>query len=144
MEKYVWNVFEKIWRLWGRIWANLRFWLDEFLETLLIKMIAQHSRTWVIIRKFGQTIWNKIEVLLGTSWWTTWKLGEPNGNMLKIREPPLPPPQEKNWAFHECMLNLLIGCMKLFFGWNQIVLLVRFHTFLGIRKSSMETLNISK
>jgi hypothetical protein len=28
-------------------------------------------------------LWDKIEVLLGTLWATTWELGEPQGNMLR-------------------------------------------------------------
>jgi hypothetical protein len=44
------------------------------------------------------------------------KLGEFEKNMLKTRKSPSPFTQEKNWALHECMPSLLIGCMKLFFG----------------------------
>jgi len=31
---------------------------------------------------FGQTIWDKAEVLFGKSWGTTLELGEPHGNMM--------------------------------------------------------------
>jgi len=33
----------------------------------------------------------------------------------KIHYPPLPPLPDKKWTPHECMLSLLIGCMKLLF-----------------------------
>jgi hypothetical protein len=33
---------------------------------------------------FGQTLQNKSEVLLGTSWGTNWELGEPFENMMKL------------------------------------------------------------
>jgi len=65
--------------------------------------------------ELGQTIWDKTEVLLGTSW----KLEEPHGNTLgtkggemKASHPTLLSPKEKNRPPHECMLSLLIGCMK--------------------------------
>jgi hypothetical protein len=32
---------------------------------------------------FGQTIWDKAEVLLGKSWGTTSELGEPHGNRMR-------------------------------------------------------------
>jgi hypothetical protein len=39
---------------------------------------------------------------------THWEQGK------KQKNPSLPaPPKEKNWIIHECMLSLLIGCMKL-------------------------------
>jgi len=56
--------------------------------------------TWKL--NFGQTIWDKIEVLLvlwRTSWETTWQLGEPNGNMMRTQWEQgtylLPPLKEK-------------------------------------------------
>jgi hypothetical protein len=36
--------------------------------------------TWEL--NFGQTKWDKIEVLLGTFYGTTWELGEPQKNMM--------------------------------------------------------------
>jgi hypothetical protein len=76
------------------------------------------------VLNFGQIIWDKTHVLLGTSWGTHvgtfWEL---NGNIWehiknkgkKQKTPPTPPPKGKNRAHHECMLNLCIGCMKFLF-----------------------------
>jgi hypothetical protein len=49
---------------------------------------------------FGQTIWDKTQVLLGTHW-------EQGG---KTKNPSLPTPskRKKNWTVHECMLRLSI------------------------------------
>ncbi len=76
--------------------------------------------TWEL--NFGQTIWAKSEVLLGTSWRTNWELGKPYGNMMienkeEKQKIPLPtaPRKEKNWTVHECMLSLPIGYMKFLF-----------------------------
>jgi hypothetical protein len=56
---------------------------------------------------FGQTIWAKSEVLLGTSWGTVEELE----NHLRTREiyiyiPLRPYQKEKNWTVHECTLSL--------------------------------------
>jgi hypothetical protein len=44
----------------------------------------------------GQTIWDKIEVLLETSWGTPWEL---DGNTLGITNTKLPPPWYKVGIF---------------------------------------------
>jgi hypothetical protein len=73
---------------------------------------------------FGQTIWDKIEVLVGTSSETTWELEEPQENMLKTcweqgrktkKNSPHPTPKWRKQAHHECTLNLPIGYMKFLF-----------------------------
>jgi len=75
---------------------------------------------------FGQTIWDKTQVLLGTSWGThLGTLWELDGNMTvthweqaeKTKNPSLPLPlqKEKNWVVHDCMLSHPIGCMKFLF-----------------------------
>jgi len=77
--------------------------------------------TWEL--NFGQTIWDKTQVLLGTSWemhvGTFWELGNPLGtyeNKGKKKNPcPLSPLKKKNWTIHECMLSHPIGCMKFLF-----------------------------
>jgi hypothetical protein len=60
---------------------------------------------------FGQTIWGKTHVLLGTSWGqhfrTLWEYDGNKGKKTKILPPP--PQKEKNWTVHECMLSLLIA-----------------------------------
>jgi hypothetical protein len=77
--------------------------------------------TWGL--NFGQTIWDKIEVLLGMPSRTCW---EHVGNILGLREKappqkkklPLPHPQKgKNWAHHKGMLSLPIICGH-FEQWN--------------------------
>jgi hypothetical protein len=64
--------------------------------------------------ELGQTIWDQTEVLLGTSWKTWGTPWEHIGN--KKWKPPIQPsssPKKKNRPPpHECMLSLLIGCMK--------------------------------
>jgi len=71
--------------------------------------------------KFGQTIWDKTQVLLGTSWKCSWEhFGnlKPFGNMMGTRgkKNHIPPPQKiKFWVVHECMMSFLIGCMKFLF-----------------------------
>jgi hypothetical protein len=71
---------------------------------------------------FGQTIWDKAEVLLGKSWGTTLELGEPHGNrmrtLLGTREKtkityPFPSAKQKKTESIEC---LLIDCMKVLFS----------------------------
>jgi hypothetical protein len=62
-------------------------------------------------------LWDKSEVLLGTSC----ELGDHHENMIGTRKKtknPFPTPptlKEKNWTLHECMLSVLIGCLKLLF-----------------------------
>ncbi len=63
---------------------------------------------------FGQTIWDKTQVLLGASW------GTHLGTIWDQGKPPPPRPQhpsqkEKSWTLHEFMLSLPIGCMKFLF-----------------------------
>ncbi len=67
---------------------------------------------------------------LGT-WGTWWK---PHGNMIRTQNkrslPPSPSPKKKNYNWttpHECMLSLLISCMKLLFP-------KLFVTVFGLRK----------
>jgi hypothetical protein len=58
-------------------------------------------------------------MLLGTSWGKTWELGEPCGNKSRTRKKQkifIPLPKEKIWTYHEGMLNLFIGYMKLLFS----------------------------
>jgi hypothetical protein len=71
---------------------------------------------------FGQTVWDKTQVLLGTSWGThlrTW--WEHAENALGTRErykkiiPPTPPRKGKNSVHHECMLSLPIDCTEFLF-----------------------------
>jgi hypothetical protein len=67
---------------------------------------------------FGQTIWDKAEVLLGKYWGTTSKLGEPNGNTFGNKETyknnlPLPSAKQKRTESIAC---LLIKCMKFLFS----------------------------
>jgi len=67
---------------------------------------------------FGQIIWDKIELVLGTSWGITLELVECFGNLMGTHwefEKSFPPFQRKNWAPHEGMLSILIGRMKLLF-----------------------------
>jgi hypothetical protein len=71
---------------------------------------------------FGQIIGDETQVLLGTSWGTTWELEKPLRTPWEQEKkqknpfpaPPPPLPKEKNWIPHECMLSLLIDLMKLF------------------------------
>jgi hypothetical protein len=80
----------------------------------------------VDIHESGQIIWDKSEVvLLGSSKGTTWEHFE---NLIvtlwehiwkEAKNNPkkslTPPPKEKNWTPNDCMLSLLIGCMKVLF-----------------------------
>jgi hypothetical protein len=69
---------------------------------------------------FGHNIWDKFQVILGTSWGT---FCEFDGNHMTPRKffrkslPSFPPQpeKEKNWMFHECMVNFLTGYMQLVF-----------------------------
>jgi hypothetical protein len=65
---------------------------------------------------FGQTIWDKNQVLLGTSWGIWEHLGNKGEKKQKILVPPTPLKKKKNWIVHECMLSLSIGCMKILFS----------------------------
>jgi hypothetical protein len=51
---------------------------------------------------FGQTIWDKTLVLLGTSWethlGTIWEQGEKTN--IPVPAPPPPPQKEKTWIVH--------------------------------------------
>jgi len=47
------------------------------------------------------------ENTLGTHW--------EHGRKQKLALPPTSPKKKKNWTLEECMLSLLIGCMKLLF-----------------------------
>jgi hypothetical protein len=58
---------------------------------------------------FGQTVWDKSEVLLGTSWGTPW---ENIGNKAKANKSLLAPPLLPQSG---CVLSLLIDFMKLLF-----------------------------
>jgi hypothetical protein len=67
---------------------------------------------------FGQTIWDKAEVLFGKSWGTTLRLGEPHGNTFGNKGKnknnlPLPSAKQKKTESIKC---LLIDCMKLLFS----------------------------
>jgi len=61
---------------------------------------------------FGQTIWGKTHVLLGTSrgqyFRTLWEYDGNKGKKTKIPSP-LAPSKRKNWTVHECRLSLLIA-----------------------------------
>jgi len=61
---------------------------------------------------FGQTIWDKTQVQLGTSWGmhlgTLWEL-------ITVPAPLKKKEEKRNWMVHECMLSLLIACMKFLF-----------------------------
>jgi len=58
---------------------------------------------------FGQTIRDKTQVLLGTSWGTNLGTREKKTNN---PVPPHPLQIEKNWIVHLCILSLPIACMK--------------------------------
>jgi hypothetical protein len=87
--------------------------------------------TWGL--NFEQTIWDKIEMLLGMPLGTTWELGESQGDLLrrcwehnknKGEKPPkkklpiLHPQKGKNWAHHEGMLSIPIICQDLKQCWH--------------------------
>jgi hypothetical protein len=56
---------------------------------------------------FGEQHGEPFDKLIGTPW----------EHIKNNPKQSLPPPQKEknNWISHECMLNLLIGCMKLSF-----------------------------
>jgi hypothetical protein len=61
--------------------------------------LKEQLRAWGISREHDEN-------MLGTHW--------EQGRKTKNASPPLPP-KGKNRAHHECMLRLLIGCMKFLF-----------------------------
>ncbi len=63
---------------------------------------------------FGQTIWDKTQVLLGTSW--ELHLGTHWEQRNKTQNPwPCPLKKKKNWIIHEwCILSPPLVCMKFF------------------------------
>jgi hypothetical protein len=77
----------------------------------------QFIYTWELT--FGQIIWDKIELVLGTSWGITWELVECFENLMgthwETKKILLSLSKKKNWAPHEGRLSILIGRMKLLF-----------------------------
>jgi hypothetical protein len=84
--------------------------------------------TWEL--NFGQTIWDKIKVLLGTPSGITWELGESQGNMMRTRKNflklLLPIPQREKtgsimsacWAFPLVARNFYFqNCFSPFLAW---------------------------
>jgi hypothetical protein len=69
----------------------------------------------VLLEQFGEQLRELFENLIGILW-------EHDGNTLgtrgnfkkKIKSHPTPPQKDNNWTPCECMLILLIGCMKTF------------------------------
>jgi hypothetical protein len=61
---------------------------------------------------FGQTIWDKTQVLLGTSWGTHLETMREQENKTNNPIPPLPAANRKKLDRSWCMLSLPIGCMK--------------------------------
>jgi hypothetical protein len=60
----------------------------------------------------GNILGNDLREPYGNIIGTHWELGKKQNQKECEKQPP---PQEKIWTPHECMLNLLIGCMKLVF-----------------------------
>jgi hypothetical protein len=103
------------------LWTPVTKWIQICLP--LPYLFSLH--TWEL--NFGQTIWDKIEVRL----WTTWELEEPCENMMRTHweqgkkqeiTPPTPPPKENIGPHHEHMLSLLIGCMKFLFPKTLVII----------------------
>jgi hypothetical protein len=71
--------------------------------------------TWKL--NFGQTIWDKIEVLPFGTLWEIY-IWEQFGNKRRKQKILLPHPllkKKKICTVHKCMLSLPIGCMKFLF-----------------------------
>jgi hypothetical protein len=97
---------------------RLKFW-----RLLKIEDFVGRWSAWTFVQlfrmkedNFGQSIWDKSVVLLGTSWGTHWEL-DGNNKKSKNSVPALPllPPKRKNPGLLGCLLHCLIGWSEFLF-----------------------------